>query len=46
METRLFLLEFTGTIATQQSFFRKLALGNCVQTAGEEWEEDRAQQSV
>ena len=27
-------------------FFRKLALGNGVQTAGEEWEEDRAQQSV
>ena len=27
-------------------FFRKLALGNGVQTAGEEWEEDRAQQSM
>ena len=27
-------------------FFRKLALGNGVQTASEEWEEDRAQQSA
>ena len=33
-------------IATQQSFFQKLALGNGVQMAGEEWEEDRAQQSA
>ena len=29
-----------------QSFFRKLALGKGVQTAGEEWEEDWAQQST